>query len=172
MDNVRECSTGTDKLNGKLPRTEEISLIVSDSTSILPAVSILTTKDSREDGNKDVDKNPVLTKPIQTSDRSMDGSRINEDKTDVDKSENLAEDPTDHNTSINFSDQRSVKTNLYDALGYIERTIGDQPEDEGDDSVFEICPSESDARKKPLGTSENAHVLHDPKLPEKSTSSD
>ncbi|KAH0949496.1 hypothetical protein HN011_006229 [Eciton burchellii] len=153
MDNVRECSTGTDKLNGKLPRTEEISLIVSDSTSILPAVSILTTKDSREDGNKDVDKNPVLTKPIQTSDRSMDRSRMNEDKTDVDKSENLAEDPTDHNTSINFSDQRSVKTNLYDALGYIERTIGDQPEDEGDDSVFEICPSENDARKKPLVSS-------------------
>jgi len=162
MDNVHVPSTGTDKLNGNVPRTEEVSLIVSDSTSILPADSVPTTKDSREDGNADVDKNPALTKLIETSDRS----RMDEDKTDVDKSENLAEDPTDHNTSIDIGDQRSVKTNLYDALGYIERTIGDQPEDEGDDSVFE--PSENDARKnKPLGTSENAHVLHDPKLPEK-----
>jgi len=127
---------------------------VSDSTSILPADSDPTTKDSREDGNADVDKNP-----IETSDRSR---RMDEDKTDVDKFENL-EDATDHNASINLGDQRSVKTNLYNALGYIERTIEDKPEDEGDDSVFDVCPSENDARKnKSLGTFENAHVLHEP----------
>ncbi|XP_018361786.1 PREDICTED: uncharacterized protein LOC108760373 isoform X1 [Trachymyrmex cornetzi] len=41
-----------------------------------------------------------------------------------------------------------VKTNLYDASGYIERTIDDGPEDEGDDSVFECYPSENETIKK------------------------
>ncbi|KAG7205827.1 hypothetical protein KM043_007768 [Ampulex compressa] len=41
-----------------------------------------------------------------------------------------------------------VKTNLYDASAYIERTIDDGPEEEGDDSVFEACPADSEPHKK------------------------
>lgn len=42
----------------------------------------------------------------------------------------------------------SVKTNLYDSSAYIERTIDDGPEEEGDDSVFEACPNDTNANKK------------------------
>nr|XP_012149226.1 PREDICTED: adenylyl cyclase-associated protein 2 isoform X3 [Megachile rotundata] len=41
-----------------------------------------------------------------------------------------------------------VKTNLYDCSAYIERTIDDGPEEEGDDSVFEACPNDSSSNKK------------------------
>ncbi|XP_014489262.1 PREDICTED: adenylyl cyclase-associated protein isoform X5 [Dinoponera quadriceps] len=41
-----------------------------------------------------------------------------------------------------------AKTNLYCSSGYIERTIDDGLDDEGDDSVFEACPSENDAANK------------------------
>ncbi|XP_035738295.1 adenylyl cyclase-associated protein 1-like isoform X1 [Vespa mandarinia] len=37
-----------------------------------------------------------------------------------------------------------VKSNLYNGSGYIERTIDDGPEEEGDDSVFESCPNENE----------------------------
>lgn len=37
-----------------------------------------------------------------------------------------------------------VKSNLYNASAYIERTIDDGPEEEGDDSVFESCPNENE----------------------------
>lgn len=42
----------------------------------------------------------------------------------------------------------STKTNLYCSSGYIERTIDDGPDDEGDDSVFEACPGENEAADK------------------------
>ncbi|EZA47835.1 Adenylyl cyclase-associated protein [Ooceraea biroi] len=70
-----------------------------------------------------------------------------------DRSMNEADaDDINHDTLINLGDQRSVKTNLYDASGYIERRIEDGPED--DDSVFEACPTENDTRKnQPLVSS-------------------
>ncbi|KAI4502710.1 hypothetical protein M0802_001754 [Mischocyttarus mexicanus] len=37
-----------------------------------------------------------------------------------------------------------VKSNLYNASAYIERTIDDGPDEEGDDSVFESCPNENE----------------------------
>ncbi|KAK2582254.1 hypothetical protein KPH14_004600 [Odynerus spinipes] len=40
-----------------------------------------------------------------------------------------------------------AKSNLYDASAYIERTIDDGPEEEGDDSVFESCPNENENEK-------------------------
>ncbi|CAL7943475.1 unnamed protein product [Xylocopa violacea] len=49
---------------------------------------------------------------------------------------------------LNSRIPRIVKTNLYDSSAYIERTIDDGPEEEGDDSVFEACPNDTDANKK------------------------
>ncbi|XP_017758502.1 PREDICTED: adenylyl cyclase-associated protein 1 isoform X1 [Eufriesea mexicana] len=49
---------------------------------------------------------------------------------------------------LNSGIPTSVKTNLYDSSAYIERTIDDGPEEEGDDSVFEACPNDTNANKK------------------------
>lgn len=49
---------------------------------------------------------------------------------------------------LNSGVPSTVKTNLYDSPAYIERTIDDGPEEEGDDSVFEACPNDISASKK------------------------
>lgn len=50
---------------------------------------------------------------------------------------------------LNSGVPSTVKTNLYDSSAYIERTIDDGPEEEGDDSVFEACPNDTNANEKP-----------------------
>lgn len=52
---------------------------------------------------------------------------------------------------LNSGVPSTVKTNLYDSSAYIERTIDDGPEEEGDDSVFEACPNDTNANEKPPG---------------------
>lgn len=163
-------SSPTIKLNGNVLRTEEVSLspTASESGPILCGDPAPAIEDSREDGEADVEtnKSPELTK--QPTEASED-RQITEDKPGVDKLDNPAEDraasAADGNTSISpgGADQRSLKTNLYDASAYIERTIEDGPEEEGDDSVFEACPTESDTRKnQSIGTCEDPRVSHGP----------
>ena len=49
---------------------------------------------------------------------------------------------------LNSGISGTIKTNLYNSSAYIERTIDDGPEEEGDDSVFEACPNDTNANKK------------------------
>ncbi|XP_011629808.1 adenylyl cyclase-associated protein 1 isoform X2 [Pogonomyrmex barbatus] len=72
---------------------------------------------------------------------------VDEDNSKVDNS--VAADQMEDIESVSVASVVSVvKMNLYDASGYIERTIDDGPEDEGDDSVFEGCPSDNEIAKK------------------------
>ncbi|XP_032677722.1 uncharacterized protein LOC116847144 isoform X1 [Odontomachus brunneus] len=57
-------------------------------------------------------------------------------------------DQADSSTAAVKVTPYSTKTNLYCNSGYIERTIDDGPDDEGDDSVFEAGPGENDVASK------------------------
>lgn len=61
---------------------------------------------------------------------------------------------------LNSGVPSTVKTNLYDSSAYIERTIDDGPEEEGDDSVFEACPNDTNANEKPPGCEANDKEEH------------
>ncbi|XP_017882135.1 adenylyl cyclase-associated protein 1 isoform X1 [Ceratina calcarata] len=50
-------------------------------------------------------------------------------------------------TILNSGVTGTARTNLYDSFGYIERTVDDTLDEEGDDSVFEACPN--DVNKNP-----------------------
>ena len=102
-------------------------------------------------GNTDIEESSSSSSTKETVEEAGEESvyKIVDDK-DNSNLDGVAEDWTQ--LIENVDSIASVKTNLYDASGYIERTIDDGPEDEGDDSVFEGYPSENEIKKAPPGT--------------------
>ncbi|KAG5333819.1 CAP1 protein, partial [Acromyrmex heyeri] len=101
-------------------------------------------------GNTDIEESSSSSSTKETVEEAGEESvyKIVDDK-DNSNLDGIAEDwmqPIENVDSIGTV--APVKTNLYDASGYIERTIDDGPEDEGDDSVFEVYPSENETIKK------------------------
>ncbi|XP_011873041.1 PREDICTED: adenylyl cyclase-associated protein 1 [Vollenhovia emeryi] len=99
-----------------------------------------------QNGSADVEESSSSTSTKDTVEEAGEetGDRIvRKDDSNLD---GVAEDGGDWTEEIDPVVVGPVKTNLYDASGYIERTIDDGPEDEGDDSVFE---GENDIKKAP-----------------------
>ncbi|KYM78553.1 Adenylyl cyclase-associated protein 1 [Atta colombica] len=102
-------------------------------------------------GNTDIEESSSSSSTKETVEEAGEESvyKIVDDK-DNSNLDGVAEDWTQPIENVDsIGTVASVKTNLYDASGYIERTIDDGPEDEGDDSVFEGYPSENEIKKAP-----------------------
>ncbi|KAL6421429.1 hypothetical protein ACFW04_013887 [Cataglyphis niger] len=129
----------TDKLNGNLQRSEDTFSTALNFTPIRINSTIKNSCEITQNENANIkDKsNLVLTK-------KGTGNLIDKDNSNFD---DIVEDQTEN---VNFGAKCTIKTNLYDASGYIERTIDDGPEDEGDDSVFEASSSGNETAKKTL----------------------
>ncbi|KAG5312405.1 CAP1 protein, partial [Acromyrmex insinuator] len=101
-------------------------------------------------GNTDIEESSSSSSTKETVEEADEESvyKIVDDK-DNSNLDGIAEDWTQPIENVDsIGTVAPVKTNLYDASGYIERTIDDGPEDEGDDSVFEGYPSENETIKK------------------------
>ncbi|KAG5317830.1 CAP1 protein, partial [Pseudoatta argentina] len=101
-------------------------------------------------GNTDIEESSSSSSTKETVEEAGEESvyKIVDDK-DNSNLDGIAEDWTQPIENVDsIGTVAPVKTNLYDASGYIERTIDDGSEDEGDDSVFEVYPSENETIKK------------------------
>lgn len=116
-----------DKLNGNLQISEDTFSAALDFTPVCTNSTIKNSCEIAQNENANIkDKSNLIDKG---------NSNLN----------NADENQMENVNSGAFS---VIKTNLYDASGYIERTIDDGPEDEGDDSVFEACSSGNETAKK------------------------
>ncbi|XP_071564352.1 adenylyl cyclase-associated protein 1 isoform X2 [Temnothorax nylanderi] len=118
--------------------------------TLVRADSAMSPCEIPQNGNVDVEESSSSTSTKETVEEAGEetGDRIVDDKDsnfDV-----VAEDWTVSTEVVPIGAVGPVKMNLYDASGYIERTIDDGPEDEGDDSVFE-AENEMIAKKAPPG---------------------
>ncbi|EFN64022.1 Adenylyl cyclase-associated protein 1 [Camponotus floridanus] len=116
-----------DKLNGNLQISEDTFSAALDLTPVCTNSTIKNSCEIAQNENANIkDKSNLIDK-----------GNSNFNNADENQMEN-----------VNSGAFSAIKTNLYDASGYIERTIDDGPEDEGDDSVFEACPSGNETAKK------------------------
>lgn len=126
-----------DKLNGNLQRSEDTFSAALDFTPIRINSTIKNSCEIAQNENANIkDKSNLVSIKKET------GNLIDKDNSNFD---DIVEDQMEN---VNFGAKCAIKTNLYDASGYIERTIDDGPEDEGDDSVFEACSSGNETAKK------------------------
>ncbi|KZC05144.1 PREDICTED: adenylyl cyclase-associated protein 1 [Dufourea novaeangliae] len=165
-----------EKLNGDVQRFEEVSPRMENNCSV-EVVDDLTVKSPLPSGKRDDVNDATRSRKesmVESNDKDRDDDTENpKDRMDEGKirAANGVKDPcgngeVDGSDSISVSGDsgggnelmkailnsgvpNTVKTNLYDSsAAYIERTIDDGPEDEGDDSVFEACPNDENANKK------------------------
>ncbi|XP_076176279.1 adenylyl cyclase-associated protein 1 isoform X1 [Ptiloglossa arizonensis] len=158
-----------EKLNGDVQRLEKVSPSMENCST--EVVDDLTVKSPLPSGKRDEinDGSRLRKESIEESNDKVDGDN-NENASDQTKDNKKGEESG--NAEVNGCDNTSgigdgggggglmetilnsgipsiVKTNLYDSsAAYIERTIDDGPEEEGDDSVFEACPNDNNANKK------------------------
>ncbi|CAK9816611.1 Adenylyl cyclase-associated protein 1 [Anthophora plagiata] len=163
-----------EKLNGDVQRFEKVSPSMENSS--VDVIDDLTVKSPLPSSKRDeVNDNPrSRTESIMKSNNKGDNTEDASDRTNAveegsgidgikDASVNEEVDGSDNisgngdggggaggvmKTILNTRASNTVKTNLYDSSAYIERTIDDGPEEEGDDSVFEACPNDINVNKK------------------------
>lgn len=164
-----------EKLNGDVQRSEKVSpsmencseVVVDDLTvkSPLPSgkrdeandaarskqESIMESNDQNRDADPEIEDNQTKKDEIRGSSGIKDTNGIGE--VDGNDDTNVIGDGGGDSglmaAILNSSVPNTVKMNLYDSsAAYIERTIDDGPEEEGDDSVFEACPNDNNANKK------------------------
>ncbi|XP_077263886.1 adenylyl cyclase-associated protein 1 isoform X2 [Temnothorax americanus] len=118
--------------------------------TLLRADSAMSPCEIPQNGNVDVEESSSSTSTKETVEEAGEetGDRIVDDKDS--NFDGVAEDWMVPTEVVPIGAVGPVKMNLYDASGYIERTIDDGPEDEGDDSVFE-AENEMIAKKAPAG---------------------
>ncbi|XP_043259937.1 adenylyl cyclase-associated protein 1 isoform X1 [Colletes gigas] len=161
-----------EKLNGDVQRSEKVSPSMENCSA--EVVDDLTVKSPLPSGKRDeIDGSRLRKESIVESNKeedddaknATDGTEENkrEEENGIKDASGSAEVNGCDNTSgigdggvgvglmqviLNTGVPTIVKTNLYDSsTAYIERTIDDGPEEEGDDSVFEACPNDN-ANKK------------------------
>ncbi|XP_054014061.1 adenylyl cyclase-associated protein 2 isoform X1 [Hylaeus anthracinus] len=160
-----------EKLNGDVQRLEKVSPSMENCSA--EVVDDLTVKSPLPSGKRDeIDdgSRPRKESIVESNKENGDDAANSIDQTKKNKKdeENGIKDASG-NVEVNGCDNLSgigdgggfveailhsgvpsiVKTNLYDSsAAYIERTIDDGPEEEGDDSVFEACPNDNNAIKK------------------------
>ncbi|CAK9801922.1 Adenylyl cyclase-associated protein 1, partial [Anthophora quadrimaculata] len=163
-----------EKLNGDVQRFEKVSPSMENSSA--DVIDDLTVKSPLPSSKRDeVNDNPrSRTESIMKSNNKGDNTENASDRTkegeegsgidgikdasvneEVDGSDNISGNGNGGDgaggvmkTILNTGASNTVKTNLYDSSAYIERTIDDGPEEEGDDSVFEACPNDINVNKK------------------------
>lgn len=163
-----------DKLNGDLQRFEKVSPSMENSST--EVIDDLTVKSPLPSGKRDEvnDNSRSKKESIAKSngnevdngienalDRTKEGKEVEANGTEdlnenegVNEGDNIsANDDVDSGGGLmkvilNPGLPGTIKTNLYNSPAYIERTIDDGPEDEGDDSVFEACPNDASSDKK------------------------
>ncbi|XP_029040513.2 adenylyl cyclase-associated protein 1 isoform X1 [Osmia bicornis bicornis] len=160
-----------EKLNGDLQRFEKVSPSMENNS--IEVVDDLTVKSPLPSGKRDEVNDNSRSK--KESIGKSNGNEVDDDienavdRTKEGKEEANGTKDLNENGGANEGDNISanddsggglmkvilnsglpstVKTNLYDSSAYIERTIDDGPEDEGDDSVFEACPNDTNSDKK------------------------
>ncbi|XP_076276166.1 adenylyl cyclase-associated protein 1 isoform X1 [Lasioglossum baleicum] len=169
VDENRHLGKG-EKLNGDVQRSEKVSPSMENCAA--EVVDDLTVKSPLPSGKRD-ETNDSLRSRNESIVESNEKNRHDEnghDQTKEDKirrasggKDEIGNGEVDASDNISMSGgggvmtailnagiTNTVKTNIYDSsAAYIERTIDDGPEEEGDDSVFEACPSDNNANKKP-----------------------
>jgi len=144
-------------LENKDALLEDKNASLKDKNALLDSTPIRTNSmvsscEASQNKNTDIEESSSSTSTKETveevgeetGDQIVDRTVDDKDNSNLDSViENWRSQVVD---SIGVVD--SVKMNLYDASGYIERTIDDGPEDEGDDSVFERIPSENETIEK------------------------
>lgn len=166
---------GEKKLNGNIQRFEKISSsmenngveIIDDLTvkSPLPIgkrdenndnsrLRIESIKKSNDVDNNDDIENASDRTNIENKNKEVNGIKNANRNEKVEESDNISGNDDGSSESgvmkaiLNSGVPDTIKTNLYNSSAYIERTIDDGPEEEGDDSVFEACPNDTNANKK------------------------
>lgn len=163
------------KLNGNIQRFEKVSSSMENNS--VEIIDDLTVKSplpiGKRDENNDNSRLRIESiKKLNDADNNDDKENAS-DRTNIEnKNKELnriknanRNEKVEENDNINGNDNESnengmmkailnsgisgtIKTNLYNSSAYIERTIDDGPEEEGDDSVFEACPNDTNANKK------------------------
>lgn len=163
------------KLNGNIQRFEKVSSSMENNS--VEIIDDLTVKSplpiGKRDENNDNSRLRIESiKKLNDADNNDDKENAS-DRTNIEnKNKELnriknanRNEKVEENDNINGNDNGSnengmmkailnsgisgtIKTNLYNSSAYIERTIDDGPEEEGDDSVFEACPNDTNANKK------------------------
>ncbi|XP_072766852.1 adenylyl cyclase-associated protein 1 isoform X1 [Anoplolepis gracilipes] len=137
IDNEIKILIRADKLNGNLQQSEDTISAALEFTPVHTNSTIKNSCEIEQNKNANIKDNSNLVSIKKETDNLID-----EDNSSFD---NIAEDQMENVNSGAFS---AINNNLYDTSGYIERTIDDGPEDEGDDSVFEACSSGNETAKK------------------------
>ncbi|XP_076661646.1 adenylyl cyclase-associated protein 1 isoform X1 [Halictus rubicundus] len=169
LDEKRHLGKG-EKLNGDVQRSEKVSPsmencsaeVVDDLTvkSPLPSGKRDEANDSSRSRNESIAESNGKHCHDENGDDRTKGDKIRRASAAQDETGNLDVDASDSismsggggvmTAILNAGVPNTVKTNIYDSsAAYIERTIDDGPEEEGDDSVFEACPNDSNTNKKP-----------------------
>lgn len=144
-------------LEDKDASLEDENVLLEDKNASLDSTPVpLRAFSISQNENTDVEESSSSTSTKETVEEAGEETDVrivdNKDDSNLEITEGWMED-VDSIGAVG-----PVKTNLYDdASGYIERTINDGPEDEGDDSVFE---DENKIKKALPGTSGS----HDPRV--------
>ncbi|XP_061936826.1 adenylyl cyclase-associated protein 1 isoform X2 [Apis cerana] len=164
-----------EKLNGNIQRFEKVSSsmennsveIIDDLTvkSPLPIgkrdenndnsrLRIESIEKSNDVDNNDDKENASDRTNIKNKNREVNRIKDTNRNEKVEENDNISGNDNGSNENgmmkaiLNSGISGTIKTNLYNSSAYIERTIDDGPEEEGDDSVFEACPNDTNANKK------------------------
>ncbi|XP_078038842.1 adenylyl cyclase-associated protein 1 isoform X2 [Augochlora pura] len=166
-----------EKLNGDVQRSEKVSPSMENCPAE-PIVDDLTVKSPLPSGKRDEVNDSVRSRNdsmVESGGKNCDDVENGDDGRTKEQTIRRASEIKDEsgNGEVDASDNVSVsggveggggllavilnsgvsntvKTNLYDSTtAYIERTIDDGPEEEGDDSVFEACPNDNSTNNKP-----------------------
>ncbi|XP_003488328.1 adenylyl cyclase-associated protein 1 isoform X1 [Bombus impatiens] len=163
-----------EKLNGDVQRFEKVSPsmeknsaeVVDDLTvksplptgkrdevndnSLLRTETIVKSNNSKNDDNENDTRNEADRTKLEKEDGEVNGSKDANGNGKAEKNDNVSgyvDEGGAMEAILNSGLSDTLKTNLCDSFAYIERTIDDGPEEEGDDSVFEACPNDTNANK-------------------------
>ncbi|XP_012220728.2 adenylyl cyclase-associated protein 1 isoform X1 [Linepithema humile] len=153
VDDDNQSLTKANKLNGNVQRVEKTPSVASDSTPVRANSIIKNSCEIPQNGNADVEENLDDNSMEKAPDNSIADDptkvRTNSDENSINFS---GLDKNEEGDNVNSGVISVTKTNLSDTSGYVEK-ITDEPEDEGDDSVFEACLSENETVKAPPAAS-------------------
>lgn len=103
-------------------------------------------------GSVEVNESEEMNKSEKVNGREEVNGNKDTGNGEVDVSDKLSDGGGFMQAILSSRASGTVKTNLYDGPAYIEKTIDDGPDEEGDDSVFEACPNDNANKKAQPGT--------------------
>lgn len=166
---------GEKKLNGNIQRFEKVSSSMeNNSMEIIDDLTVksplpIGKRDENNDNSRlrvesieksnDIDNDDIenASDLINIENKNREINRIKDANRNekIKENDNISENDNGNNENgvmkaiLNSGISGTIKTNLYNSSAYIERTIDDGPEEEGDDSVFEACPNDTNKKTPP-----------------------